>query len=260
LKIAISQPTYLPWTGYFDLMDQVDAFVLLDNVQFEKQSWQQRNRIKTSTGLQWLTVPVVFRGRFGQKINQVEIRDPEFVRNHLRAIEVNYRRAPYFHSYYTELAGLLQAHASGLLADLNVHLLRWFCAILDVRTPIVHASAMEAIGLRSELLVSLCCELKANSYLSPPGSVAYLLDDLEMFANVGIEVEFHHYEHPEYAQLFPPFLPYASALDLIFNEGPRSGDILRQGRRVPLFPAQVAATGQATPESAGEASQLTSPL
>jgi hypothetical protein len=91
MKIATSQPTYLPWLGYFDLIDQVYTFVFLDNVRFEKQSWQQRNRIKTPAGLQWLTVPVLFRGRFGQLINEVEIRDIEFSRNHLRAIELNYR-------------------------------------------------------------------------------------------------------------------------------------------------------------------------
>jgi len=87
MKIAISQPTYLPWLGYFDLIDQVDVFVLLDSVQFEKQSWQQRNRIKTPTGLQWLTVPVEFRGRLGQRIMEVIIRDdPDLPKKHLRAI------------------------------------------------------------------------------------------------------------------------------------------------------------------------------
>src|SRR5580704_12957199 len=108
VKVAISQPTYLPWLGYFDLIDQVDVFVLLDNVQFEKQSWQQRNRIKTPTGLQWLTVPVIFRGRFGQLIKDVEIREAEFWRNHLRAIELNYRRARFFHQYFEELSSRLK--------------------------------------------------------------------------------------------------------------------------------------------------------
>ena len=119
MKIAICQPTYLPWLGYFDVMDQVDTFVLLDSVQFEKQSWQHRNRIKTATGLQWLTVPVIYRGHFGQPINQVEIRDPEFARKHSRGIELSYRRTPYFDTYYPELADVLHAQAKGLLADLN---------------------------------------------------------------------------------------------------------------------------------------------
>ncbi len=100
MRIAITQPTYLPWLGYFDLIDQVDTFVVLDTVQFERQSWQHRNRIKTSTGLQWLTVPVVFRDLLGQKILEVEIRDIEFRRKHLRGIEVNYARAPFFEEYF----------------------------------------------------------------------------------------------------------------------------------------------------------------
>jgi len=100
MKIAISQPTYLPWLGFLDLVDQVDTFVLLDNVQFEKQSWQQRNRIKTPTGLLWLTVPVIFRGRLEQKIQQVEIRDSDFSRKHLRAIELNYSHASFFNVHF----------------------------------------------------------------------------------------------------------------------------------------------------------------
>ena len=244
MKIAICQPTYLPWIGYFDLMDQVDAFVLLDSVQFEKQSWQHRNRIKIASGLQWLTVPVVYRGCFGQTINQVAIRDPEFARKHLRGIELSYRRAAYFDSYYPELAEILQAHSKGLLADLNAGLLRWFRSIFGIRTPMVCSSAMNGRGRRSQLLVNVCLELNADGYLSPPGSTSYLLNDLELFVNAGIEVEFHHYQHPEYSQLFPPFCPYASALDLIFNEGKRSLEVLRSGRLTPLLPAQVSALQQ----------------
>ena len=116
MKIAISQPTYLPWIGYLDLIDQVETFVLLDNVQFERQSWQHRNRIKTPSGLHWLTVPVLFRGRFGQLINEVEIRDIEFWRNHLRAIELNYRRAPFFADYFDELS--VSDSGKGSVSDL----------------------------------------------------------------------------------------------------------------------------------------------
>ena len=107
MKIAISQPTYLPWIGYFDLIDQVDVFVLLDDVQFEKRSWQQRNRIKTPLGLQWLTVPVISRGRREQLINQVEIETPQFSRDHCRAVEHNYRRAQFFEHYFNELSSQL---------------------------------------------------------------------------------------------------------------------------------------------------------
>src|SRR5271169_2190069 len=138
MRIAISQPTYLPWIGYLDLIDQVDTFVFLDNVQFEKQSWQHRNRIKTPTGLQWLTVPVLFRGRFGQLINEVEIRDIEFSRNHLRAIELNYRRAPFFNDYFEQLSSRMttktRCSSGALIADLDIDLIEWFMNLLGIET------------------------------------------------------------------------------------------------------------------------------
>jgi hypothetical protein len=242
LKIAISQPTYLPWLGYFDLIDQVDVFVLLDSVQFEKQSWQQRNRIKTPAGLQWLTVPVMFRGRLGQRILEVEIRDPEFVRKHLRAVELNYRRAPFFESYFPELTQILQdCSASALLVDLNVRIIRWLCGILGIRTQILRSSDLNADGRRSQLLVNVCRALNADLYLSPLGSTTYVLDDLSLFSHADIKIAFQHYQHPQYRQLFPPFLSHASLLDLIFNEGENSMAILRAGRRTPFIPREISA-------------------
>ncbi len=239
MKIAISQPAYLPWLGYFDLIDQVDVFVLLDCVQFEKQSWQHRNRIKTPTGLQWLTVPVLYKGYFGQRISEVLIRDADFTRNHLRAIELNYRRTRYFEQYFADLAGVLQTSCDKKLLDLTHNLILWFSRILGVKTPIVLASGLGGQGKRSELLVSLCRSLDAQYYLSPFGSAAYLVSDLPLFDNVGINVGFQHYEHPQYRQSFPPFVSHASVLDLVFNEGPDSLAILRNGRKAPFAPAEV---------------------
>lgn len=240
MKVAISQPAYLPWLGYFDLMDQVDAFVLLDSVQFEKQSWQHRNRIKTPSGLQWLTVPVIWNGRFGQLIRDVEIREPDFCRKHSRAIELNYRRTKYFDQYYPELFNILSAQSRGvLLAELNHLIIRWFCRMLGIQSRIFLSSEMNQSGRRSELLVNLCRFLAADYYLSPLGSSAYLCDDLRLFEDVGVEVGFQHYEHPEYCQLFPPFIPYASALDLLFNEGPQAMAIIRSGRRHAFAAAEL---------------------
>lgn len=239
MKAAISQPAYLPWLGYFDLIDQVDTFVLLDSTQFEKQSWQQRNRIKTPTGLQWLTVPVIFRGRFGQRIQDVEIRDHEFFHDHLRAVELNYRRSPFFAEYFPEFAAILESGCRSRLADLNIQLIRWFCRILQIRTSILRSSDLEEPGKRSQLLVNLCRRLHADRYVSPLGSAVYLLSDLDLFADSGIDVEFQHYEHPEYRQLFPPFQSHASVLDLIFNEGGNAMPILRSGRRAGFKPDEV---------------------
>lgn len=242
MRVAITQPTYLPWLGYFDLMDQVDTFVLLDTVQFEKQSWQQRNRIKTPRGLQWLTVPVIFRGRLAQKINEVEIRDVEFSKKHLRAIELNYGRAPFFKTYFPALCAIMgEIDAKTGLSDVNLRLLRWFIGLLGIRTHLVLASSLAAEGRRTQLLANICRELGATQYVSPIGSAEYLLDEMEIILACNVKVVFHDYKHPQYRQLFPPFLAFASAIDLIFNEGDRSMDIIRMGRNVPLMPREVAA-------------------
>ncbi|MFZ1132843.1 MAG: WbqC family protein [Terriglobales bacterium] len=240
MKIAIAQPTYLPWLGYFDLLDQVDQFVLLDTVQFEKQSWQQRNRIKTPTGLLWLTVPVVFRGRLGQRIVDVEIRDPDFWRDHLRAVELNYRRAPFFDRYYPPLQEVLSASPGLRLAELTVTLVRWLVEDMGITTPIVRSSELAVDGKRTELLGEICNLSGATTYVSPLGSADYLLDELPILTGRGVEVVFQHYEHPTYRQLFPPFQPYASVLDLLFNEGENSLAAIRSGRREPLAPTEVA--------------------
>jgi hypothetical protein len=238
MKVAISQPTYLPWIGYFDLIDQADVFVLLDDVQFEKQSWQQRNRIKSPTGLQWITVPVRFRGRLGQKIKDVEIRVPDFWRDHLRAIELNYRRAPFFSAYYEDLSAIL--HSSGsLLVDLNTRLIEWAMVALRLTTKLMRSSELKQEGKRTELLANICRRLGATSYLSPIGAADYLLAEKETLSSRGIQVRFHNYAHPEYQQLFPPFLPYACILDLLFNVGPEAMTVIRNGRGHPLSPEEM---------------------
>ena len=249
VKIAISQPTYLPWLGYFDLIDQVDAFVLLDNVQFEKQSWQQRNRIKTPIGLQWLTVPVMFRGRFGQLIKDVEIRDAEFWRTHLRAIELNYRRSRFFNRYFEELSSRLKCTPGTMLTDLNCRLLEWFMSVMGVQTRVVLSSELRQPGRRTELLANICGSLGADQYISPLGSAVYLLEEGNVLVDKGVEVVFQHYEHPRYWQLFPPFQPYASIVDLVFNEGERSLEILRSGRRTAFSQRQVIDQIQAKPRA-----------
>jgi hypothetical protein len=241
MRIAITQPTYLPWLGYFDLIDQVDTFVVLDTVQFEKQSWQQRNRIKTPTGLMWLTVPVEFRGLLGQKIHDVEIREAGFWVKHVRSIEVNYGRAPFFGEYFSQVSSILQDCGSEmLLVDLNLRLLRWFLEILGIRTSVVRASSLGQGGKRTELLANICQKLGATQYVTPLGSAAYLLDEMSSFRKSCVQVCFQNYTHPEYRQMFPPFLSHACLLDLLFNEGSRSAEIVRSGRGAAFSPEEVA--------------------
>lgn len=240
MKIAIAQPTYFPWIGYYDLMDQADVFVLLDHVQFEKQSWQQRNRIKTPTGLQWLSVPVKISGRSTQSIQDVEMADRTFFRKHLNIIRANYRNAPYFPTYIEPISGVLEKYGeAGSLAELNVALIELFAAILQVQTRRIRSSTLDMEGKRSLLNLAICERLGGNEYLSAIGSANYLLPDLKLFSDSGIQVSFHNYIHPQYSQCFPPFCPYASILDLVLNEGPNSMAVVRKGRHVPLTPTEV---------------------
>jgi len=232
MKVAISQPTYLPWLGYFDQIDYVDKFVFLDNVQFEKRSWQQRNRIKGPNGLILLTVPVMVKGRFNQLIYDTLISDVQHWYKHLGAIESNYRRAPFFEKYWRDFCAVSQqGWDSGRLAELNMALILWCMRALGIHTPVLRASALGSTGRKGELLATICETLGADCYLSAFGSATYLVQEEDEFAKRHIEVRFQHYEHPTYSQQFPPFVPYASVVDLIFNMGDKAIDVLRKGRR-----------------------------
>ncbi len=231
--IAIAQPTFLPWVGWFDLADQVDLFIILDDVAFSKQSWQQRNRIRTHNGLEYLSVPVKTSGRLGQRISECELVDQLFVAKMVKSIQANYSKAPFFDANIDDFINTLQVSAStNRLVELNCALISWMATRLGVTTPMIRASKLGAGGERGEHVAAICECVEANRYLSPAGSEAYLIEDKHSFERRGIEVLIQMYEHPEYVQRYSPFIPFASALDIIFNNGPEAGDILRSGRRL----------------------------
>lgn len=232
MTIAIAQPTFLPWTGWFDLADQVDLLVILDDVAFSKQSWQQRNRIRTSKGLEFLTVPVKTSGRMGQLISDCELADQPFAEKMLKSLRLNYAKAPFFPEAIDDLAVTLKAGAnSARLVELNCSLISWMAARLGVSTPMVRASTMGAGGERGEHVAAICAHVGADRYISPAGSEGYLIEDREAFDRRGISVGLHVYEHPQYVQCSMPFLSHASALDLIFNSGRIAPQLMRSGRR-----------------------------
>ena len=174
-------------------------------------------------------------------MQEVEIRNTDFVRLHLRSLEVNYSRARFFADIFPDLSAILSGVKSGdRLADLNQRLLQWFMERLRIQTPVISASTLNETGKRTRLLANICCKLGATEYVSPIGSAEYLLADLPVLQEAGIKTVFHNYLHPEYAQRFPPFAPFASVIDLIFNEGNRAMQIVRSGRRVAFSPEQVA--------------------
>lgn len=222
------QPTYLPWMGYFDLMDSADVFVLLDTVQFEKQSWQQRNRIKTGEGTSmWLTVPVV-QG-LQQKVREVRIEASNpWRRKHWGTIHQHYKRAPYW-SRYSEGLSALYLQEWEYLFDWNVAVLTVLREQLGITTPMLCASHIPASGGRVELLANICHYLKADIYLSPVGSAAYI-EENNIFSSEGISLIYQRFAHPVYRQIYGEFMTHMSVIDLLFNEGPASLEIIRSGR------------------------------
>lgn len=234
--VAIMQPTYLPWLGYFDLMDQVDEMILLDSVQFSYQSWQHRNRIVSPSGsLQWLTIPVRKEGRIHKRLDEIELGEKPFADEHLRRLETSYGSAA-FASALSPITQLLAecAGSSHRLCEVTVPILVALSETLGVATPITRSSELGAEGRRSDLLVALCVLRGADRYVTPPGSLSYLDDDHPVFDKAGIEVVVQHYEHPHYSQHHgDPFVPFASVVDLLANAGPGSLDVIRSGHRPP---------------------------
>jgi len=223
--LAAHQPQYLPWLGFFDKLAQADVFVLLDNVQFKKNEWQNRNRIKGPSGPQWLTVPVSHK--FPQTIAEVEVRESEpWRRKHQRALESNYGKASHFSEEMPLFADALERPWTHL-APLNIELIRGIAARLEITTEIVLGSDIEACPDPTLRLVDLCRELGADAYLSGAGG-DYL--EQERFAEAGIELRFQGYEHPTYEQLHGEFAPHMSVVDLLMNCGKDSFSIIRSGR------------------------------
>ena len=230
-RIAIMQPTYLPWIGYFGLMQSVDVFVLLDSVQFAKRSWQQRNQIKTPTGPLWLTIPVVNKGKRDQLINEVE-NDllHQFQKKHKRSIEMNYCKSQYYNLYSNSLLSKYDEPES-MLFSFTSRMLDAIRNELHISTPIVKASDLGIVGTKANLLASICSQLHATEYISPPGSRVYLQES-DAFSKRAIQVKYFNYIHPMYKQLYGDFLPYMSTIDLLFNCGPGSSRLINEGCEV----------------------------
>ena len=229
MRVAIMQPTYLPWLGYFDLMASSDLFVFLDHVQFEKESWHNRNRIKSPQGWIWLTVPVLKRGRLQQSIAEVEIvAESRWPQKHLNALRHNYAPAPYRDTY---LPAFEAAYAVGWrrLCDLNIALCLYLAECLGVRTTCLRSSELAAQGHKTDLVVEICLRVGAREYLSPAGAKCYL--DPETFRSRGLRLLYQDYHHPCYPQLHGPFVSHLSALDALFNCGPEAAALIGRDAR-----------------------------
>ncbi len=222
--VSVHQPQYLPWLGYFDKIDRADAFVLLDNVQFKKNEWQNRNKIKTAQGWMWLTVPVLYR--FPQLINEVGVNNADRWQHKQRqALLSNYRKSP----SWKMLEGFFEETFSRpwtLLSELNIHVVKKLVTLLGIETPVYVASELGTFPEDpDERLIALTKHLGGDTYLAGSGGRDYM--DLSKYERSGIRVIFQEYHHPTYHQLYGDFEPYMSIVDLLYNHGSKSLDILR---------------------------------
>jgi len=232
MRCAIMQPTYLPWVGYFAMIESVDVFVFLDDVAFSRQSWQQRNRIKTQSGPQWLSVPVKLAGKSHQLIRDVEIDDIQpWRRRHASTILMSYAKAPYMSLHSAWIQNVYHTQQSSL-CELNIGIIQNIAELLGLNTKFRLSSTIEKSDDRIGRLVAYCKAVGADEYLSPPGSFDYLGIGDE-FVNQGIRLSYLHYEHPIYQQLHGPFVTHLSAIDLLLNEGSKGYAVIMSGLRTP---------------------------
>ncbi|MBL6612995.1 MAG: WbqC family protein [Reyranella sp.] len=226
MRAAVIQSCYIPWRGFFDLIGRCDVYVIFDSAQFVKRHWHNRNRIKTAQGVEWLTIPVISKGRFEQPIDEVEIREL-WADRHWRALELAYGRAPYFRDYRDTIQGWYERAArQRLLTAVNELFLRELAALLRLDTCIIRDSEHLGGGRKTERLVGIVQSLGADTYLSGPSARAYL--DEALFARAGIAVEWMSYGGYEpYPQLHGAFEPEVTLLDVIFNTGLRAPQLVR---------------------------------
>jgi len=220
--VGIHQPEHLPWLGFWNKLYKSDLFVLLDNTQFRKNYFQNRNRIRTANGWTWLTVPILSKDRTTQQINEVEINnltDVKWQKKHWKTIEQNYGKAPYFNEY-KDIFSKFYLKKWTKLADININFIYTIKEILSIKTEIVIGSSLSVVGERSDLLLDICKKVGATTYLSGRFGKDYL--EVSKFSQENIKVIFQEFNHPVYNQVFNPFIPEMSIIDVIFNEGEKS--------------------------------------
>jgi hypothetical protein len=223
-KIAISQSNYIPWKGYFDFINEVDEFVLYDDVQYTKRDWRNRNRIKTPHGLKWLTIPVT--ASRSMNINEVEIAEENWNENHWKTIRHLYSQAEHFDLYSDVIEHLYENANQKKLSEINYHFLTGINELLGISTPLTWSTDYESEGNKSERLLTICKEAGADVYVSGPAAKDYL--DTDLFDKEGIKVEWMNYAgYKEYSQVYGKFEHSVSIIDLLFNTGKRAKDFMK---------------------------------
>jgi hypothetical protein len=229
--VAIHQPEHLPWLGFFDKIRQADVFVMLDHVQYRKNYFQNRNRIRAASGAVWLTVPVLTKGSSDQPINEAQINNqgsPRWKEKCWTGIAQHYRKTEFWPHHEPFFERLYQTHWTRLV-EINEAIIGYLLSAFSIDVKVVKSSELNVEGQRDDLLLSICRRVGAGTYLSGVSGREYL--DGKKFTDAGIEVQFQEFHHPIYRQVYEPFIPCMSSIDLLFNYGPASLDVLR-GRGV----------------------------
>lgn len=219
--VAILQSNYIPWKGYFDIIDQVDEFIFFDNMQYTTRDWRNRNKIKTSNGLQWISIPVFAKGcqQTGQKISETQITDKRWAEKHWKSICNAYAKAPYFKDYKAYFEKLYkECESEDYLCQVNYKFIVAILKLLNIKTKLRYDKDYELIDGKTERLIDMLQKAGATHYLSGPSAKDYI--DEKLFEKAGIKLLWMDYSgYKEYPQLFPPFEHNVSILDLIFNTG-----------------------------------------
>jgi hypothetical protein len=223
VNVVILQPFYLPYSGVFELVRMADVFVFYDDVKVSRQSWQNRNQIKTAWGRQWLVVPLL--GSNSATVREAPLNEDEpWRRKHRTALEQAYAKAPH-RAFVLDALTPYWSQPWPSLAELNIATFTRLCELMGVTTQFVRSSELGVPGASSQRVLDFCVSLGATGYLSGPSARSYL--DAASFAAAGIDLCYHRFDHPKYRQLHGDFVPNLSVVDLLANEGPDAGEILR---------------------------------
>ncbi|MFA6920210.1 MAG: WbqC family protein [Gallionella sp.] len=225
-KIAILQSNYIPWKGYFDMIAAVDEFIIYDDMQYTRRDWRNRNQIKTSQGVQWLTVPVRVKGKYDQTIRETEIDGTGWAEAHWKSIAQNYRKAPYFDEIAAIFEPFYLRRQFTSLSVLNRELIEAVCTYLGITTRITNSWDYQLIEGKTERLADLCAQAGGTEYISGPAAKDYIEENF--FTERGIKLNWFGYTgYPEYPQLWGEFTHGVTILDLLFNCGKDAPDFMK---------------------------------
>ena len=224
MLISIQQPEFMPWMGYFDKVVNVEKVVFLDNVQFKKRYFENRNKIRSKDGWIWLTTPVITKGRFNQDINEVLIDNEKNWQDKIaKTLIINYQRSPYWNEVGLDFIDLIKSKWNKLI-DLNISIIQFFLNLFEINRPWVLASDLKTKNSGSDLILEICQKTNASHYLSGSFGKNYLNE--EKFISNNVNLAYQDFKHPEYSQIHNGFIHSMSILDLYLNHGIEGKDLL----------------------------------